>query len=195
MLTDTQLINNRNDIIRALTITQRGNIDKLIQFMDESGFFILPAARKHHHNYRGGLAQHSLEVLKYLREEIKTYSEDFFSTTTISDTIILTSILHDLCKVYDYDIDSSGKISIKDNDGRHAERSIEIIKQHIILTEEEEKAILTHMGAYTMNWSFLSESYKKYPVCFILHVADMRSAYGMRLRGEDMVRANYGGSR
>lgn len=173
----------KKEIIRNLSIINRGGMSQLIQFLESSGYFDLPASSSHHHAYRGGLALHSLEVLKLLRAELLTYNLDYFKSNKFPDTVIIVALLHDLCKVEDYYFDTLGRINKRNLPG-HAKRSISLIQRYIILTEEEKTAILSHMGAYSSEVSIeqLALNYRKYPISYALHVADLRSSMGLKGR-------------
>lgn len=174
----------RKEIIKALSTVNRSGISQLIAYMDDQGFFEAPASTKHHHAYRGGLAQHSLEVLNYLRMELTTYNKDLFNIRKLQDTIIIVAILHDLCKVEDYVWSLDGTEFMSQKAPGHAKRSISLASRYIILTPEEKAAIMSHMGAYSneVTWDQLSQNYRQFPISYALHVADMRSTYGLKGR-------------
>ena len=58
------LENCRKEIVGLLVGTGRENMDKLINYMDENGFFTSPCSGSYHLAYEGGLAEHSLNVCK-----------------------------------------------------------------------------------------------------------------------------------
>ena len=62
-----------------------------------SDFVEKPAATKHHHNYIGGLLQHTYEVM------ITAYAMSSVYTCN-KDIVITASFFHDLMKIYEYDI-------------------------------------------------------------------------------------------
>jgi 3'-5' exoribonuclease len=78
--------------------------EQIIEFLKENWEVIIkkPAARNHHHNYLGGLIQHTYEVVKEVEE--------------VSQLAIDGAIIHDLGKIYEYDIDEqTGIIEYNDN--------------------------------------------------------------------------------
>jgi predicted HD phosphohydrolase len=82
----------------------------------------------------GGLAEHSLEVCKIALEE-NDGSVD-------RDSIIIASILHDMCKVmYDFPPEKGYY--------GHGSKSVQIIEDYVgfKLTDEEWRAIRFHMGS------------------------------------------------
>lgn len=160
-------------LTRALRSTKRENIDSLIDFMEESGFFEAPASGGNHECKKGGLAQHTLDVYtSALSIANALLSEDKYIEWLPSITI--ASILHDLGKVGDYGKPMYVTNMIKD--GRptkanpqqkykqseskpfkrntdllgvpHALRSVKLATLYIDLTEDEEFAIFCHDGLY-----------------------------------------------
>ena len=88
--TQEELLKQREEIITLLRSTNREGIDTLIKFLDKSKYFFCWGSFKHH-KYVGGLAEHSLGVCKIALEENKGCDRD---------SVIIASLLHDLCKVY-----------------------------------------------------------------------------------------------
>ena len=56
----------RDIIVTALRKTERPGVDDLIEYMDEIGFFTAPASGGNHSNEEGGLAEHSLNVMRMI---------------------------------------------------------------------------------------------------------------------------------
>jgi hypothetical protein len=76
---------------------RRDGVSDLLRFLFTSDFFTAPASTKHHLSGEGGLAEHSLNVFNclynyYLRYDLKVPFE----------SVVLTAICHDLCKVNFY---------------------------------------------------------------------------------------------
>lgn len=61
-------------------------------------FFSAPASTRFHGSYPGGLVFHTLNVAYELRELVKFYEVDI-----PKDSIILTALGHDLCKIGVYE--------------------------------------------------------------------------------------------
>lgn len=59
-------------------------------------FKIFPAAKSLHHAYRGGLLEHSLNVVK-----LSCYICEFYKNNLNRDLLILSSALHDIGKIYE----------------------------------------------------------------------------------------------
>jgi hypothetical protein len=171
-----------------LMATNRKGIEKLVKYMDDNGFFNAPASKSHHQNYLGGLSEHSIGVQAQLFKEVEiSNSHELIKP----ESIVISSLLHDLCKIDQYiiesEIKSGNKVigyvisSNRDANWGHAEKSISIAKQFIELTEEEEEAIRYHMGIYRKDysWDDFGKAIEKYPLVYLLHVADMKDTYGI----------------
>ena len=92
------------EILNLLDSIKRDGIQELIHWLSESDFFTAPASVKGHGNYSGGLADHSLNVYDSLCLLYENYMEhqDLYTR----DTLIIVSILHDVCKINTYIEDS-----------------------------------------------------------------------------------------
>ena len=138
MLTDSQIAYNREKIISLLRRTKRPNIEDVVNYLDDNDFFIAPSSATHHHNWKGGLAQHSLEVYMIVRRK------DYLVP---SDSLIIASLLHDVCKIHQFYIDSKGIIRSRSLHVKgHGSRSVWIL-HHICfaLREDELLTIRWHM--------------------------------------------------
>lgn len=178
MLTAEQIQQNQNIIEAELSTIKRTGIDSLMKYLRDNGFYTQAASTKWHQSYRGGLAEHSLEVFKAL-DELNEKLELGYN----QDVIILAGSMHDICKIDAYVENEDGSFSwnYKSVDNRHALKSIDLLKAFIELTDEEEASIKYHMGAYEKKeyvWDDLSEAYHDHAIAYYTHVADMRSTYG-----------------
>lgn len=108
------------------------------------GFMKAPAAKGIHHNYIGGLLEHSLFVLRALDALLPVYSHMGFNR----DMLVVGAILHDLGKIYEYtytkiiDITPMGRLL------GHIYMSASIMDQEAAAIEgfpEELKLQLLHM--------------------------------------------------
>ena len=169
-------LNNKEIIIRYLQSTQREGVDKIIEYMKKNNFFEVPSSRNRHHNWRGGLAQHSLGVLK---KAIQKNNNEL-----PPDSIIISALLHDICKTRQFYFDENGKIKTKIvKIPGHGYRSYRIIKDlGLELTEDERLAIRWHMG----NWPKEEEARKdrakaeESPLWKIINYADRSDASNHR---------------
>lgn len=173
-----------------LLSTNRPGIEKLLEFLQNSDFFIAPASTKYHDSHPRGLLEHSLRVYKLLSARINSLP----NIKPKEDTLIIIALLHDICKTNYYKITYR---NIKDESTNwewkkvpyftiedalpygHGEKSVYIISKYIDLTEEEAFAIRFHMGFTEPKelYQTISAAYKKYPLGLLLHEADLEATY------------------
>jgi 23S rRNA maturation-related 3'-5' exoribonuclease YhaM len=89
--------NRKETIIQLLRETKRPGIEGLIEYMDKGGYFSAPASTKYHGCYEGGLAEHSGNVYELLRR----HNVDL-DLKLADDTLAISALLHDLCKMGAY---------------------------------------------------------------------------------------------
>lgn len=173
---------------------QREGIDKLLDFIRKSDFYTAPASTRYHGAHEGGLLKHSLNAYDCLERKTSGSEHNIwkpFLVDTDEHTIIIVSLLHDLCKTYYYTTDTR---NVKENgvwvqkpyytvDDKypygHGEKSVMMIEQFIKLSMAERMAIRWHMGAYEGEkaWNTLGTAMDKYPLVLALHQADMEATY------------------
>lgn len=109
-MTQEELVQNAKDEILALLQgVNRPGIDNVIRYLQDSTYF---TARCHsHHQFRGGLAIHSLGVYKEFKK---------LNTGMPEDSIRIVSLLHDICKAHHPSYDHIGK-------GHHGSRSVKLL--------------------------------------------------------------------
>lgn len=169
--------NIENIIIKAkiealLRSTGRENIEKVINLLNTTNFYTAPASVKYHNNFRGGLAKHSIEVYE---EAIKLNETENLPLSSV----IICSLLHDVCKHDNYFIDENGKPSDNENAKKkgHGRRSMYIVKRgcQLPLNYDEEMAIWWHMGDNEESKSRCQKDYeesKKIKLCTLIQKAD-----------------------
>lgn len=174
----------------------RPGADKLLEWLEQIGFFTAPASAKYHGAYAGGLVEHSNNVyrrlVKLADEEDKRQGRQFPEYAV--DTIAVVALLHDVCKADAYKVEKKNQ---KQKDGSwkeveiygytnslplgHGEKSIIQIMRYMQLTEEEMLAIRWHMGAFDnavkggshdMNYAFAQSR-----LAAMLHIADMMATH------------------
>jgi HD superfamily phosphohydrolase YqeK len=177
-------ITNKERFLEICSSIQREGADDLMKWLERSDFYAAPASTRYHGNYQGGLLEHSLNVYDELKRLSKVYSID------ISDeTAAIISLFHDLCKVNYYTVEKRNRkndagewekydaYTIKEKFcfGGHGSKSVFIVQNFIKLTPEEAVAINCHMG---LNGdSSVSNAYERYPVAWLLHVADEAATF------------------
>ncbi|NLW88355.1 MAG: hypothetical protein GXY43_01340 [Clostridiaceae bacterium] len=177
-------------------------MERLVDWMEtKTDFYTAPASTKYHLACEGGLAKHSLNVYDLLVQKVSS------GLLRLSDdTIIITTLLHDLCKVNFYvresknvkegtKINAYGKEvanwvekevwTVKDSfPVGHGEKSCYYIQSHIRLTDEEYAMIRLHMGSDRNGYPDpFSESAALFPGVIAIHTADLESAYIVETRG------------
>jgi hypothetical protein len=95
----TKIEQNKQHIINLWNKVNRNGVDKLINWLNESDFFMAPASKKNHLNYPGGLAEHSLNVYECLKKK-----NEQFDSKYSEETITIVSLSHDFCKIDFYKI-------------------------------------------------------------------------------------------
>lgn len=185
--------NNKEDFIRLLRDTKRKGIENLIKWLEtETDFFTAPASTKYHLACRGGLLQHSLNVLDQLVIQASMEVPDDDLSQELINSIVIVSLLHDVCKANFYTVKER---NVKNENGvwvkepyysiddsfplGHGEKSVIIIQKYIELTDEEILAIRWHMGAFESkeNYNSLSNAFNKSWLALDLHIADLKATY------------------
>lgn len=181
-----------------LLSTQRAGMDKLIDWIENNGFFTSPCSGANHLAKEGGLVEHSLNVLGVMQDMsfLLCDGPEILSKEQ-QDSIIICALLHDLGKCGDYG--KPGYVPNMIKDGRptktepeqkykqseakpfevnkeltpidHEIRSVKIASKFIDLTEEEELAILWHNGLYGA-FKYQIQG-RETPLYMLLHFADM----------------------
>ena len=85
---------------KLLLSTQMDGIQELLMWLEQTDFYTAPASTKYHGSHEYGLLQHSLNVYNALKRLLS----DFDSGYDTND-IIITSLLHDICKIDCYEKD------------------------------------------------------------------------------------------
>ena len=175
---------------------KREGSDRLLKWLLSSDFFTCPASTKYHLACEEGLLQHSLHVYYRLKEEVEHTDWAALGSEKPSDeTIAITALLHDVCKVNFYKADTK---NVKNKDtGKweqvpyytiddqlpygHGEKSVMIVSSFMHLTREETFAIRWHMGGFddsVKGGSYaLNGAYNMFPLCLLISVADIKATY------------------
>ena len=142
----------REEIISLFEKVEKVSVKKLLRYLDSSGFFYRPSAPNRHHNFPGGLAEHSLGVFRIVEEwnnmspEERRNSElynfklsdkhvlcNIFTEKMDYDDMVIAAICHDLCKAKHYYFE--GRIIKKHHSdylgSRHASISVERLERMV----------------------------------------------------------------
>ena len=173
----------RAKIIELLRSTKRPGIEEVITWLDTNpSFYMASAARIHHDNVEGGLANHSLNVFRHAREDWET-RDDAFKKKYPFESVVISALLHDVCKKDVYYIDTEGLPQWNEENHRkgHGLRSVRLLEElGLSLTPDERMAIWWHMGAgnemsqkdYPKEYAIAMED----PFCQLIHNADHKAA-------------------
>ena len=96
---------NQDNIERfesLLTSCKREGIENLIDFIRSTDFYTAPASTKYHLCCEGGLLQHSLNVYDCLCSKFYNELWNEKLTSVKPESLIITSLLHDICKTNFY---------------------------------------------------------------------------------------------
>ena len=177
----------KDKVKELLNKVNRPGMQELMDFLDKSDYYEAPASTKYHGAYKGGLIEHSYNVYKILKGKIEYHKMD-----VNEETLIIVTLLHDLCKVNFYKTDfrnvknAKGEwekvpyYSIEDTiPYGHGEKSVMMITEYIKLSNDEKYAIRWHMGFSEPKEQYLAlgQAFKKYPLALLLHEADMETTY------------------
>ena len=177
---------------QLLLSTKREGMDKLLNFIRKSDFYKAPASTRFHSCHERGLLEHSMNVYKCLKEKKNNIIWKEPLEKISEDSLIISALLHDLCKTYFYVTDYRNK---KNDKGiwekvpyytvddkipyGHGEKSVMMIAEYIKLKPSERYAIRWHMGwsEPKENYNALGNALAKYPLALALHEADQEATY------------------
>lgn len=186
MLDEDKITENKNFFLTTCKKNiGREGLCQLLNWLENSDFFIAPSSSRFHGNYKGGLCEHSINVYNALLDLVDMTKLQVYSL----ETLTIAALFHDLCKVSYYK-PSTRNVKI---DGvwqsipgyevdekvplGHGEKSCMILQQYITLTVDELLAIRWHMGAFDYavkgGDNTLSRAQDKCKLVSLLHIADM----------------------
>ena len=169
------------EINQAINEVHNIHLKSLLEafFSDEDftkQFNIAPAAIVHHHNYMGGLLDHSVEILEICRTMCKIFPD------INQDLLYCGVLLHDIGKIKTYTY-GTGPIGFSEEGDLldHIYISCEMVKERMIKLETPEELsnqilhmILSHHGDVSNGWG--SSEDPKTPEALTLHFADNMDA-------------------
>ncbi len=169
------------EINQAINEVHNIHLKSLLEafFSDEDftkQFSIAPAAIVHHHNYMGGLLDHSVEILEICRTMCKIFPD------INQDLLYCGVLLHDIGKIKTYTY-GTGPIGFSEEGDLldHIYISCEMVKERMIKLETPEELsnqilhmILSHHGDVSNGWG--SSVDPKTPEALTLHFADNMDA-------------------
>ena len=167
-----RIVLQREEIIGLFDSVKNVNVKKLLRFLDSSGFYYRPSSPNSHHNFPGGLAEHSLGVFRIVEEwnkmtpdERRTselYNFNLYNKQVTCDILhekmnyddmVIAAICHDLCKATRFYFDGR-RIRIHSKESHvHSSLSEERIVENGInkpVHDEIRLAVLTHMRLFSL---------------------------------------------
>lgn len=167
--------------------TKLGDIlsEEFKTYLLANGFFSAPASTKYHGAYEGGLFDHSFAVMNFLVE----LSAKNGLKWQRAESPFIVGMFHDLCKIDSYRIDNSVPYTVGEPTRfeynlntqfkGHGDKSIILLSQHIVLTEEEALCIRYHMGAFVEKdeWRDYTNAIHRYANVLWTHHADMLASH------------------
>ncbi len=181
-------------------ITREGSAELLAYLCSEScDFFTAPASTRYHGAEVGGLCRHSLNVYDCLVDLMnRKRMKDVYGVHYSDESIAIAALLHDLCKINFYRVDSR---NVKKNGAwvvvpyytiddtlpyGHGEKSVYIASGFMRLTRDEAFAIRYHMGfSGPEDNGTVGKALAMFPLAFALATADMEAAYFLESLPED----------
>lgn len=173
---------------------QRRGADRLLEWLDSdaSDFFTAPSSTRFHGAYEGGLVEHSLNVYECLKDYLnRPRTKELYGMDYTPETIAVTALLHDICKVGFYAVDYR---NAKNEQGvwekvpyytvrdtlpyGHGEKSVYMIQSFMRLTRDEAFAIRYHMGFSGIeDKNSIGRALEMFPLALAVNVADMEATY------------------
>lgn len=180
-------------LIRS-TETRKDELERLLGWLEGQDFFEAPASTRFHGAYKGGLLEHSLNVYD-------AFIKLFGNSEHNKDSIIICTLLHDVCKVGFYSVEYRNKkneagvwekVPVYVVDDKlpygHGEKSVYILNCFMRLKTEEAMAIRWHMGGFdeaVKGGSYAqSSAFGQFPLAVKVHMADLYASYIMETRDE-----------
>ena len=188
---DNQIQELWNQYKELLLSTNRPNIENLVNWLEnDTDFKVAPASTQYHCSFRGGLLQHSLNVY-YATKDFQHWIDMF---EIKEDTLIITALLHDICKANCYNVSMR---NTKNESGQwvqvpfytydeqlpwgHGDKSVILILQHgVYLDNVEISMIRNHMGfSSSDDERRVSKLFRLCPQSVLLHCADLEATMMM----------------
>ena len=169
-----ELMRQINEVIVGI---KNENLSQLIKKVFEevgSSFYVYPAASKNHHEYVGGLATHTLEMIQVAQGLLKLYPN-------LNSDLLLSGILvHDLSKVNEYQSPIVAEYSVEGKLLGHismAQAKVFQVASELKIEKCEEVTLLRHMIlSHHGQYEFGSPVLPLIPEAELLNIIDNISA-------------------
>lgn len=169
----------------------RPDIEKLLDWLESTDFYTAPASSRYHGAFEGGLAMHSLNVYRRLKELNDFYDMEGAGCSRESEAIV--ALFHDLCKVDCYKVSTRNVKNDKTGQwekvpfykfeedfpfGGHGSKSVYLVQYFMPLEPFEAAAINCHMGPWDrQDYGNPGEVFENNRLAWLLHVADEAATY------------------
>lgn len=178
---------NKKRFLLLCGMVYRDGMDDLIEWLTGTDFFTAPASTRFHGAHEGGLCEHCLDVYDMAKKIMRGFEIDIDS-----QSLIITTLFHDLCKVNYYKLDKRNQkvegvwqevpyytVDEQERFGGHGSKSMFLVQHFVKLSIEEASAISNHMGAFPGGDAVRDSStaYSNNPLAWVLHVADEAATY------------------
>ena len=199
------IIENKNAFITLATqYIKREGLDKLLAWLDRSGFYVCPASTQYNLPVEGGLCQHALNVAdalvyRFFDKHIEDLTEEdeakIFENDITIESIVLVALFSSInkvgCYVKDFkNVKVNGKWEQQEYwkwdekfiyAGRGS-KSVFIIQQYMKLWIEEAQAIAFVLAGEDNIFSGVVDTtyrkiYENSRLALYLHLAEMESTY------------------
>lgn len=159
---------NKQEIISLLKGINRKGIDRVLQYLEGVGFYTAPSSIDRHHNWRGGLAQHSLGTCLKALEQAGGLDRE---------SVVIAALLHDICKASRLYYGGDGRVHHRSTRIKgHGYRSVALLKREgLELSREEWAAIRWHMGLKNAS-SEEAARVRRSKLCRLVHSSDKADA-------------------
>ncbi|MDO5844318.1 MAG: HD domain-containing protein [Methanocorpusculum sp.] len=104
--TPANILENANELQKIVSTIQNTELRIFTACCLDNRFYECPAAIRRHHEYTGGLCEHTLETVKIALKMVETIGR----TKINRDMIIAGAVLHDIGKVYCFDKSGYGYV-------------------------------------------------------------------------------------
>ena len=135
----------KEKIKELLSKINREGINELLDFLEKSDYYEAPASTRYHGAFKQGLIEHSYKVYEILKEKINIHKLE-----VPEETLIIVTLLHDICKVNFYKIDYRNAKNARGEWEKvpyytiedtipygHGEKSVMMLTEYIKLTNNE----------------------------------------------------------
>ena len=169
-----RIVFQREEIISLFEKVEKVSVKKLLNYLDTSGFFYRPSSANRHHNFPGGLAEHSLGTFRIIeewncmtpdeRQNSELYKRFLYNKQVTCDILkekmnyddmVIAAICHDLCKAKHYYMEGRViKSHNSDSEPRHKHGllSVERLQKNGISSKNCQNillAVLMHMHLFS----------------------------------------------